>query len=226
MAKKKFNSGDQTYNPYSRSNKYYEQGMGTYVPGMHENPVDDNHGNMQPVHPQNDDPVVGFLSSISRKGIGEFWPLHLGTNKIGRSSDMDIVLKEMTVSEHHADILVKQLKKSENKVIASIRDAGSKTGIIVNDEELDYDMHKCQTNDIITIGSCYRLLLLLIDAEQYGLTVAENFMPADEIESYENYANGDASDDMYDSANRNVDTGTVDLNGAGFEGPGGTVDLS
>ena len=226
MAKKKSNSGEQTYNPYSRSNNYYDQqDMGTYVPGMHENALNDDHEIVR--HPQqNDDPVVGFLYSISRKGIGEFWPLHLGTNTIGRSSDMDIVLKEMTVSEHHADILVKQLKKSQNKVIASIRDAGSKTGIIVNDEELDYDMHKCETNDIITIGSCYRLLLLLIDADKYGLTVADNFMPADEIEGGENYSAVGGTDSMYDSSNRNVDTGTVDLNGAGFEGPGGTVDLS
>jgi hypothetical protein len=71
------------------------------------------------------------------------------------------------------------------------------------------------------------LLLLLIDAEKYGLTVAENFMPADEIEGDDNYsAVGGETDSMYDSSNRNVDTGTVDLNGAGFEGPGGTVDLS
>ena len=52
-------------------------------------------------------------------------------------------------------------------------------------------------------------------------------MPADEIEGYSEYAGANGpTDDMYDSANRNVDTGTVDLNGAGFEGPGDTVDLS
>ena len=131
----------------------------------------------------------------------------------------------MTVSEHHADILVKQLKKSGNKVIASIRDAGSKTGIIVNDEELGYDLFACKTNDIITIGSCYRLLLLLIDAEQYGLTVAENFIPADEVDDSD-YINEDDMDGLYDPSKRNVDTGTVDLNGNNFEGPGATVDLT
>ena len=29
-------------------------------------------------------PVVGFLYSISRQGFGEYWPLHVGTNTIGR----------------------------------------------------------------------------------------------------------------------------------------------
>ena len=51
-------------------------------------------------------------------------------------------------------------------------------------------------------------------------------MPADEIEGSDNYSPTGGTDNMYDSSNRNVDTGTVDLNGAGFEGPGGTVDLS
>lgn len=226
MGRKKSNDGGQGFNPYSRSNSNYDQqGMGTYVPGMHENLVNDGPENKRSVPATNDDPVVGFLYSISRKGIGEFWPLHLGTNTIGRSNDMDIILKEMTVSEHHADILVKQLKKSGNKVIASIRDAGSKTGIIVNDDELGYDLFTCKTNDIITIGSCYRLLLLLIDAEQYGLTVAENFIPADEVDDSD-YINEDDMDGLYDPSKRNVDTGTVDLNGNNFEGPGATVDLT
>ena len=227
MGRKKTNVGGQGFNPYSRPKNFYEQqGMGTYVPGMHENMVNEGQENKKPLPATNDDPVVGFLYSISRKGIGEFWPLHLGTNTIGRSNDMDIVLKEMTVSEHHADILVKQLKKSENKVIASIRDAGSKTGIIVNDEELGYDMFSCKTNDIITIGSCYRLLLLLIDAEQYGLTVAENFIPSDDADDDYDYINEDDFDGLYDPSKRNVDTGTVDLNGGDIEGPGATVDLS
>lgn len=224
MGTKKISTGGRNYNPYSRPTNYEQQGMGTYVPGMHANAISEGQESKQPTRNQNDDPVVGFLYSISRKGIGEFWPLHLGTNTIGRSSDNDIVLREMTVSEHHADILVKQLKKSGNKVIASIRDAGSKTGIVVNDEELGYDTFTCKTNDIITIGSCYRLLLLLIDTEQYGLTVADNFMAADDLDE-DNYVEEEANE-LYDSSNRNVDTGTVDLNGGGFEGPGATVDLS
>jgi pSer/pThr/pTyr-binding forkhead associated (FHA) protein len=174
-------------------------------------------------------PVVGFLYSISRKGIGEYWPLHLGTNTIGRSEDNDICLKEMSVSSKHATLSIKQMK-STHKLIASIRDTGSKTGMFLNDEELDYENHTCKANDIITVGSSYKLLLILIDAEEYGLSVAEGFVEdkqstEDDFGFQPQGGFGDATQSKfrpYSADNRNVDTGTVDLSGAGFEEPGGT----
>ena len=64
---------------------------------------------------------------------------------------------------------------STHRLIASIRDIGSKNGMYLNEEELDYDNHSCKANDIITIGKCYKLIMLLVDAEQLGLSVAEDF---------------------------------------------------
>jgi len=171
--------------------------------------------------------VVGFLYSISRKGIGEYWPLHLGTNTIGRSNECDIVLRERSISERHATLSIKQMKTT-HKLIASIRDTGSKNGMYLNEEELDYDNHSCKNNDIITVGTSYKLLLLLIDAEQYGLSVSEDFVPVEEEENNFFAASNNFGDDTrnnfnpYNADNRNVDTGTVDLNGAQFTKPGET----
>ena len=173
-------------------------------------------------------PVVGFLYSISRKGIGEYWPLHLGTNTIGRAADCDIRLCEMSVSEHHATLSIKQMKQAQ-KLIASIRDTGSKNGMYLNEEELDYENHSCKTDDIITVGTSYKLLLILIDAEQCGLSVAENFVAAEEDDGMDatgtEYVGDDATRSKfnpYDADHRNVDTGTVDLSGAQAGKPGGT----
>lgn len=199
--------------------------MNDHVPGQQ---------NAMSSQPKANTPVVGFLYSISRQGIGEYWPLHLGTNTIGRAADCDIQLKEMSVSEHHATLSIKQMKTTR-KLIASIRDTGSKNGMYLNDEELDYDNHSCKQNDIITVGTCYKLLLLLIDAEQYGLSIAEDFVPVDDVEDdFTSFGAqpqgttgfpGDTTHsnfNPYNADNRNVDTGTVDLNGEEYTRPGGT----
>ena len=215
-------------NPYARrsNGNNFAQAGATYVPGMHENApgVDDESS----FNTRNSSPVVGFLYSISRKGIGEFWPLHLGTNTIGRSGDCDICLREMSVSDHHATLSIKQMKTTQ-KLIASIRDVGSKNGMYLNEEELDYENHSCKANDIITVGSSYKLLLILIDADQYGLSVAENFVAADDADDFGPVPDFNGMDDAthnkfnpYNSDNRNVDTGTVDLNGVQINKPGGT----
>jgi hypothetical protein len=75
---------------------------------------------------------------------------------------------------------------------------------------------------------------LLIEAEEYGLSVAEEFVedkdaaPASSGASFQG-ARGGFGDDAtqnnfrpYSAEHRNVDTGTVDLSGAGFDEPGGT----
>ena len=213
-------------NPYSRKSGSAGMAgdvMGTYVPGMHENAPGVNPA---VAAQKNDTPVIGFLYSISRKGIGEYWPLHLGTNTIGRSYENDVCLKEMSVSDKHAVISIKQMK-STHKLIASIRDVGSKNGMYLNDEELDYDNHPCQSNDIITIGANYKLLLLLIDAEEYGLTIADNFVATDEDDVMDMSMGdfqpmNDSTQNPYSTDNRNIDSGTVDLNGGQSIKPGGT----
>ena len=210
-------NGRMNGNPYARvSNQQVDQNAGTYVPGMHE----DAPGVQNEASETNTTPVVGFFYSISRKGIGEYWPLHLGSNTIGRSADCDVQLEEMTVSEHHATISIKQMK-STHKLIASIRDVGSQNGIYLNEEELDYENHTCKSNDLITIGRCYKLLLLLVDAEQFGLSVAEDFVPVDNNNS--GPMGGYSKDfDPYNSNGRNVIEGTVDLSGNKFGDPGST----
>lgn len=215
-------------NPYARSRGGQRTGSETYIPGMNDVTPGSVPSQASPQAKPNT-PVVGFLYSISRKGIGEYWPLHLGTNTIGRSEENDICLKEMSVSSKHATLSIKQMK-STHKLIASIRDTGSKTGMFLNDEELDYENHTCKANDIITVGSSYKLLLILIDAEEYGLSVAEGFVEdkqstEDDFGFQPQGGFGDATQSKfrpYSADNRNVDTGTVDLSGAGFEEPGGT----
>ena len=172
----------------------YDRGMssfnnsvsdGTYVPGIHDNdnakklPTSSLKSPIGSSQVKRDEAVVGFLYSVSRKGIGEYWPLHLGANVIGRSELCDIELKELTVSDRHAILSIKKMKTSD-ELIASIRDDGSKNGIFLNDEELDYDNHPCKNGDIITIGNNYQLILLLINVSQYGLKVSESFQAVPE----------------------------------------------
>ena len=133
-------SGGYDANPYARMSSSFSNE--TYVPGMQAKAA----GVEDVKNEQGDNtPVVGFLYSISRQGIGEYWPLYLGKNTIGRAASCDIRLLEMSVSDLHASISIKQMK-STHKLIASIRDEGSKNGIYINDEELDYDNHSCKAD--------------------------------------------------------------------------------
>ncbi len=190
--------------------------QGTVVPNMNVYaPKVEAQGQTHPQKPQV--PVVGFLYSISRQGFGEFWPLHIGSNKIGRTADCDVCLAEQTVSERHAALNIKQLK-STGKILASIRDEGSKNGVYDNDEELDYDAHEVKNHDVITIGDHYKLLVILIDAEEMGLSVSENFQPVEVEAAIEETPFGldngpDNTGSLYSSANR-VEGGTVAMDGS------------
>lgn len=220
--------GESCHNMYSRSSTYvnidYDK-QGTIVPGMERRApgVDE-----AVVNSRRADPVVGFLYSISRQGIGEFWPVYVGRNTIGRSEKCDICLREHTVSELHAVLNVKQMKTT-HKVLASIKDEGSKNGIFVNEEELDYSAHECFNNDILTIGLNYKLLLILVDAEALGLSVSKDFIPTDVAEE-ENYdesfkqqvLRGGQNFNPYDHNKRRQNDGTVPLDGSNMTEPGGT----
>ena len=145
----------------------------------------------------------------------------LGTNKIGRSEECSICLRENTVSDLHAELYVKQMKTT-HKILASIKDVGSKNGIFVNDEELDYSTHECFNNDLITIGLNYKLLLILIDAESLGLSVSENFMAVQEEEEFEiPFQPQNTGFNPYDHNQRPV-SGTVAMDGSQGTEPGGT----
>lgn len=171
----------------------------TYIPGLNEGAHRDSNknGRVSSVSPYEDPnanikdpsrnynfkqpdsnsqtPVVGFLYTVSKNGFPEYWPLHIGQNTIGKDNNMDICLKESSISDHHANIQIKKMRTNGGRLIATIVDAGSKNGIVVNDEELDYDRHPLKHMDIITIGLNYQLVCLLIDPIEIGLDVSKNF---------------------------------------------------
>ncbi len=133
-------------------------------------------GTQAPVNKPNQKPIVGFLYSISKSSSGEFWPLRIGSNTIGRSADSDVCLGEATVSDQHAVLVVRQMKNPE-KIIASICDARSTCGTMINGESLGFDQRECFNGDIITIGEHYDLFFILIDAKQIGLNICREFIP-------------------------------------------------
>lgn len=197
----------------------FEEGMytrnsadvqGTYIPEMHVSSSSSNDAKGKSTM-ANEKPVVGFLYSISRQGIGEYWPLHMGANTIGRDPKNEVQLQEQTVSEHHAVLNVRKMRTSA-QVIASIQDKGSQNGIFLNDEELDYESHPCKNGDILTIGVNYQLLLLLINTDEYGLKVSENFTPSQQTKTTKK--SDPFGGDMYKPHKPKMDDSTVDLGGA------------
>ena len=161
----------------------YSGNRGTVVPGMMENPggAAQNPGRpaaapqQQKKSAASGKPVVGFLYSVSRTAAGEYWPLHIGQNTIGQNPSSDIVLSEGTVSSDHAVLVVRKMKNPE-KIIASISDARSTNGTMINGESLGFSAVECKNGDIITVGDNYELYLILVDAPTLGLSVSENFI--------------------------------------------------
>lgn len=185
------NSGSAHSSFYSRSGGASRpMGRGTYVPGMSDGqPANGNRTPNSTVveQPQQTSrnslqtgkPVIGFLYSVSRTAAGEFWPLQIGQNTIGKNSDCDIVLPEGTVSGEHAVLVVRKMKNPE-KVIASISDARSTNGTMLNGVSLGFTAEECKNGDIITIGDNYQLLLILIDSASLGLNVSPDFIHLEE----------------------------------------------
>lgn len=167
-----FNPNHSSSSSYSNSYK-----KGTAVPDM-----DAGRSQSQSTtgfFSSNTKPVVGFVYSISRQGVGEYWPLYIGANTIGSAPSCGICLREATVSGEHAVLVVRKMKNPE-KTIASISDARSTNGTMVNGESLGFSAVECVNGDVITIGENYELVLLLVDTKALGLKVAENFIPLDE----------------------------------------------
>lgn len=158
---------------------------GTVVTGMMENLGPQGSGQM-PQQPlaggrkpiSSGKPLFGFLYTISKTAAGEYWPLHQGQNTIGTDPSCDIVLSEGTVSSQHAVLMVRPMKNT-GKVIASIIDARSTNGTMLNGESLAFDPVECKNGDVITIGDNYELFVILINAAELGLKVSENFVPVE-----------------------------------------------
>lgn len=168
-----------TSSVYSRGAYQGEQSTGngrkTIVPGMENNETLSTGGDKS----VNSKPIRGFLYSISRGIVGEFWPLHQGKNTIGSTPECDIYLPEATVSENHASITIRIMEKQGN-TIAALKDTESTNGTFLNGEQLDFDSNTCKNGDVIRFGLNYECLLLLIDTKESGLSVAEKFYPKDD----------------------------------------------
>ena len=216
-------------NLYSR-NSGSPLSNGTYIPGMQEDAPGVKQECSQPFMSKtkvsNDEPVLGFLYSISRRGVGEYWPLFLGTNTIGRDSSNRIQLKERTVSTKHAELYVRVMK-STGEIIASIRDCGSKTGMFLNEDELDFENHPIKNGDILTIGANYRLVVILINARALGLTVSEDFQVAEEDMRRDNNDPFPITNNAYTATRRQQrqDDGTIDLSGGQNPFAGGDTNI-
>ncbi len=118
-------------------------------------------------------PILGILYSVSKTGFGEFWPLYMGENKIGRDEDNDVILNEGTVSAEHA---VLTILKDEDEVYAAIKLTGGVNGVKLNGKNIRFDNKECKNMDIITIGKNYECLLILIDSEKLNLRPAKDFI--------------------------------------------------
>ena len=157
-------------------------------------------------------PVIGFLYSVSRTAGGEYWPVCIGENTIGRADDCDVCLKEMTVSEHHAILNIRQMKTTK-KLLISLSVTG-KNGGFVNDIEVGSKPEDCASGDILTIGDNYKLYLVAINAYELGLSVSPDFLPdanaAIPVTSPENFG---WTENLYDASNRRQD-GTLSMDGS------------
>ena len=143
---------------------------GTVFPGM----VQPETGVKQP-EADNHKPILGFLYSVSRIANGEFWPLYLGQNTIGRAMGSNVSLAEQTVSDVHCKVIVQELKNPD-RLFVYVQESGSTCGTMVNGSSLDFNPREIKNGDIITVGENYELYVILIDVKQLGLAKKENFM--------------------------------------------------
>jgi pSer/pThr/pTyr-binding forkhead associated (FHA) protein len=215
-----YGQGGSSSNFYSRNSQ--PASRGTVIPGMGTNTPEkpaENRPQQRSANPTGK-PVVGFLYSVSRTPAGEFWPLHIGQNTIGKAPSCDICLKEGTVSTDHAVLVVRKMKNPE-KVIASISDARSTNGTMLNGVSLGFTAEECKNGDIITIGENYELFLILVDPATLGLSVSKDFIAVEEEEPME--AAGPQIPDIPAGYTRPESQFGPPPFGGGFTGGGGTV---
>lgn len=128
-------------------------------------------------------PILGFLYSVSRTAYGEYWPLYVGPNAIGRGDKNAICLSEASVSDNHATLVIRRMQNNgeNNGIFVFLQDTGSMFGTMLNGITLDFNPKECHSGDIITIGANYELYLVLIDPQSLGLTQKEDFKAVDAL---------------------------------------------
>ncbi len=93
------------------------------------------------------------LTVLFEKFRGQIFNLEKDTITIGRRDDMDIVLKDASVSGHHADII---RTEQDGEVTYTLRDNGSTNGTRVNNQQITE--HILKNSDLITFGNVEVLL--------------------------------------------------------------------
>jgi pSer/pThr/pTyr-binding forkhead associated (FHA) protein len=167
---------EKTVYPGAPVNNYGNQQGASINPDFHHfsKPVKANDATKKP--------ILGFLYSVSKDYAGEYWPLYLGANTIGRGEDYSISLNEGTVSQRHATIVIRQMQNQGEHagLFVFIQDVGSMCGTQVNGVTLDFNPKECKNGDIITIGENYEMYFILIEPKQLGLAPKENFKSVSE----------------------------------------------
>lgn len=168
-------SVNDSNSPQNQSNSSAPKQKSTVYPGM----------NMDPSAPKkgpkgNDKPIMGFLFSVSRTALGEYWPLYVGPNTIGRNASNSICLSETSVSDNHATIVIRQMQNNgvANGIFVFVQDIGSTCGTMLNGSTLGFNPEECHSGDIITIGMNYELYLILVDPVALGLAPKAEFSAA------------------------------------------------
>ena len=97
--------------------------------------------------------VVGWLVGLNGTVRGESFDVRMGRNRLGRSRDSEVVIRDDQASSHHADLIY---RPDEKRFI--LMDHNSTNGTYVNGKEIE-PRRDLMTRDVITIGS-HRLLFI------------------------------------------------------------------
>jgi hypothetical protein len=90
-------------------------------------------------------PVVGWFVAMSGEQKGEDFRVRDGQNTLGSSPDSDIVIRDVTVSSHHASIRHKDLK-------FVLTDLDSTNGTFLNEGAESIAREDLKDNDTVRVG--------------------------------------------------------------------------
>lgn len=126
------------------------------------------------------------------------------------------------------------MRRNGNALAASIVDVGSKNGIILNDEELDFEPHSIKNEDIITFGLNYKCVIILIDPTKYCLSENPEFVTSSTTSKQKFVSEtipgvlpelpngGSIGNDPFDGFN---DSATINISGSGIDLSGGATKI-
>lgn len=97
--------------------------------------------------------VVGWLIGLNGSLQGESFVVKMGRNRLGRSRESEIVVRDDQASSHHADLIY---RPEERRFI--LMDHNSTNGTYVNGKEIE-PRRDLISRDVVTIGS-HRLLFI------------------------------------------------------------------